>query len=140
MDQVIKIFGYYDVDPEILEAELDATKDERMLSLGFKQIYNRFIKCIKTGHLEIVDHENIPTFKVNLREPTNGKDSQSITFMPRGYYNDRLERNLPDDCNSTTRNITMIASMIQKPVDWVEKLKVHDRSLCEVIGHFFSAM
>lgn len=140
VDQVVSLFDYYDIDPDTLEAEMDAAKEEKMITLGFKQMFDRFLRAIRTGHLEIVEHESIPTFKVHLRNPTNGQDSQEITFKPRGYYDDRQERNLSDDANITVQTLTKVACMVEKPVAWVEKLKQHDRSLVEVIGHFFSAM
>jgi hypothetical protein len=137
---LLPLLKYYKINPSKLEQQTNAAKEERMATIGFKQIIENLVEAIRTEQLQIDTVDGIPSFTVNMIEPLNEQEEQSIKFFPRGSYDDKQYRNLDNEASIADRCYTLLACMSKKSTTLFEKMKAPDWKICEVIGHFFLAM
>lgn len=137
---LLPLLKYYKINPARLEKQTDAAKEERMATIGFKQIIEKLVDAIRIGQVTIEDIKGIPSFHVSLLEPLGEKEEYTLVFYPRGEYSDKEYRNLDNEASITDRCYTLLSCMTKKPTSFFEKLKAPDYAICEVIGHFFLAM
>lgn len=141
LDAMKKFYSYYKINPKKFERQSDALREERLLTLGMRQITEEFVEAIKRGQMEIVFDQGSPEIIHNLDYPIESREDNDplkkiIYRRPSGATALAMSK-LGDDAGAHEKIYAVMAQLSGMSPSLLKMVETTDKRLVECLGNFF---